>query len=211
MKRKETLIVGAVGVVLAILMVLVLIKPKANAVHTKQAEVVTAQAQQESLLTTLAQLKADEKDAPADRKLLAGLRAKIPPTADLPGLIRLLNKAADQANVDFLTITPGTPTTSADGQVSIIPVQLMVTGGFFSIDQYLFQLESLPRISTVENVSLNGGASGTTTTGLQASLTVNFYTTDLAAGPGSNPAPGSTIGSSASPTPSANPSPSTGG
>jgi Tfp pilus assembly protein PilO len=208
MKRKETLIVGAVGVVLAILMVLVLIKPKANAVHAKQAEVVTAQAQQESLLTTLAQLKADQKDAPADRKLLAGLRAKIPPTADLPGLIRLLNKAADQANVDFLTITPGTPTTSQDGQVSIIPVQLMVTGGFFSIDQYLFQLESLPRISTVANVSLNGGTSGTQ---LQASLTVNFYTTDLSAGPGSNPAPGSTIGSSASPTPSANPSPSTGG
>ena len=209
MKRKETLIVGAVGVVLAILMVLVLIKPKANAVHAKQAEVVTAQAQQQSLLTTLAQLKADEKDAPADRKLLAGLRAKIPPTADLPGLIRLLNKAADQANVDFLTITPGTPSTSQDGQVSIIPVQLMVTGGFFSIDQYLFQLESLPRISTVTNVSLNGGTTGTTQ--LQASLTVNFFTTDLAAGPGSNPAPGSTIGSSASPTPSANPSPSTGG
>ena len=208
MKRKETLIVGAVGVVLAILMVLVLIKPKANAVHAKQAEVITAQAQQQSLLTTLAQLKADEKDAPADRKLLAGLRAKIPPTADLPGLIRLLNKAADQANVDFLTITPGSPTTSTDGQVSIIPVQLMVTGGFFSIDQYLFQLESLPRISTVTNVSLNGGTSGTQ---LQASLTVNFFTTDLAAGPGSNPAPGSTIGSSASPTPSANPSPSTGG
>ena len=209
MKRKETLIVGAVGVVLAILMVLVLIKPKANAVHAKQAEVVTAQDQQKSLLTTLAQLKADEKDAPADRKLLAGLRAKIPPTADLPGLIRLLNKAADQANVDFLTITPGTPTTSQDGQVSIIPVQLMVTGGFFSIDQYLFQLESLPRISTVTNVSLNGGTSGTTQ--LQASLTVNFFTTDLSAGPGSNPAPGSTIGSSANPTPSATPSPSTGG
>jgi|SRR5438105_6981158 len=209
MKRKETLIVGAVGVVLAILMVLVLIKPKANAVHAKQAEVVTAQAQQQSLLTTLAQLKADEKDAPADRKLLAGLRAKIPPTADLPGLIRLLNKAADQANVDFLTITPSAPTTSTDGQVSIIPVQLMVTGGFFSIDQYLFQLESLARISTVTNVSLNGGTSGGTQ--LQASLTVNFFTTDLAAGPGSNPAPGSTIGSSASPSPSANPSPSTGG
>jgi len=209
MKRKETLIVGAVGVVLAILMVLVLIKPKANAVHAKQAEVVTAQAQQQSLLTTLAQLKADEKDAPADRKLLAGLLVRIPPTADLPGLIRLLNKAADQANVDFLTITPSAPTTSTDGQVSIIPVQLMVTGGFFSIDQYLFQLESLARISTVTNVSLNGGTSGGTQ--LQASLTVNFFTTDLAAGPGSNPAPGSTIGSSASPSPSANPSPSTGG
>lgn len=211
MKRKETLIVGAVGVVLALLMVMFLIKPKANAVHAKQAEVATAEAQQESLQLTLAQLKADEKDAPADRKLLAGLRAKIPPTADLPGLIRLLNKAADQANVDFLTITPGTPTTSTDGQVSIIPVQLMVTGGFFSIDQYLFQLESLPRISTVTNVSLNGGTSGSVTGQLQASLTVNFFTTDLSAGPGSNPAPGSTIGSSASPTPSASPSPSTGG
>jgi len=205
------LIVGAVGVVLAILMVMVLIRPKANAVHTKQQEVATAEAQQNSLQLTLAQLKADEQNAPADRKLLAGLRAKVPPTADLPGLIRLLNKAADQANVDFLTITPGTPTTSQDGQVSIIPVQLMVTGGFFSIDQYLFQLESLPRIATVTNVSLNGGANGSTTTGLQASLTVNFFTTGLSAGPGSNPAPGSTIGSSASPSPSANPSPSTGG
>ena len=209
MKRKETLIVGAVGVVLALLMVMFLIKPKANAVHAKQQEVATAEAQQESLQLTLAQLKADEKDAPADRKLLAGLRAKIPPTADLPGLIRLLNKAADQANVDFLTITPGTPTTSTDGQVSIIPVQLMVTGGFFSIDQYLFQLESLPRISTVTNVSLNGGTNGSATGQLQASLTVNFFTTDLSAGPGSNPAPGSTIGSTANPTPSA--SPSTGG
>ena len=130
----------------------------------------------------------------------------MPPTADLPGLIRLLNRAADQSNVDFVTITPATPTASTGGTVSVIPVQITVIGGFFSIDQYLFQLESLPRISTVTSLTVTHGPDSASSD-LQAVIGTNFFTTDPNAGPGSNPAPGAAVGGAV---PSPSPSPSGG-
>ena len=206
MKRRGTLIAAGVGLILVILVVVAVIRPKASAVSKKQHEVVTAQEQQKTLELTLAQLNADATDAPKDRKKLAVLRAQVPPTADLPGLIRLLNRAADQSNVDFVTITPATPTASTAGTVSVIPVQITVIGGFFSIDQYLFQLESLPRISTVTSLTVTQGPDSTSSD-LQAVIGTNFFTTDPNAGPGSNPAPGAAVGGAA---PSPSPSPSGG-
>ncbi len=206
MKRRGTLIAVGVGLILVILVVVAVIRPKASAVSKKQNEVVAAQDQQKTLELTLAQLNADATDAPKDRKKLAVLRAQVPPTADLPGLIRLLNRAADQSNVDFVTITPASPAASATGTVSVIPVQITVIGGFFSIDQYLFQLESLPRISTVTSLTVTHGPDSASSD-LQAVIGTNFFTTDANAGPGSNPAPGAAVGGAA---PSPSPSPSGG-
>ena len=94
--KRGPLIAAVVSAGVIILMIGVLILPKASQVRSKQREVDQAE-QQESVLTLqLQQLQAAAKDAPQDRKKLAGLQAAIPSTADLPGLIRLLNTAAAQ-------------------------------------------------------------------------------------------------------------------
>jgi Tfp pilus assembly protein PilO len=160
-----------------------LITPKAGQVKAKQKEIATAQQQQTSLQAELEQLQAAAKDAPKDRKTLSVLKAQVPPTADLPGLIKLLNGSADKSGVDFQTIAPGAP--QAVGTYSVIPVQVTVVGGFFAVDQYLYLLETLPRVSKVTTMTVSPGPNGLPQ--LSMAITANFFTTDTSAGPGSVP------------------------
>jgi Tfp pilus assembly protein PilO len=116
----------------------------------------------------------------------------VPPTADLPALIRLLTAAADGAGVDFFTVAPATPQLDPTGAFSTIPTAISVTGGYFALDQFLFRLESLPRAAKVTSVSITPGgaaAPGSTVSSLSMQLNVEFYTTDTSAGPGSVPGP----------------------
>ena len=69
-----------------------------------------------------------------------------------------------------------------------------MSGGYFAIDEFLFLLETLPRAAKVTTLAVTpaaaGGTEATTTTStstLQLQITVEFYTTDLSAGPGFDP------------------------
>jgi type IV pilus assembly protein PilO len=199
--RKPALIAALVGAVVSVVLVVGLITPKAGQVKAKQKDIHEAQQQQASLQAQLEQLQAAAKDAPKDRKKLAVLKAEIPPTADLPGMIRLLNTSADRSGVDFQTIAPGQPT--AAGSYSVIPVQVTVIGGFFAVDQYLYLLETLPRVSKVTAVAIAPGPNGLPQ--LTVNLTANFYTTDTSAGPGSIPGGTQPVAPAPTPAPTTTP------
>ncbi len=92
--------------------------------------------------------------------------------------------------------------------ISLVPVVIIVEGSYFAIDEYLFRLESLPRISKVSQIGLALGGNGYPQ--LQMTLTVNFYTTDVSAGPGSQAGSqtGGALGSGSVPSqPGATPTP----
>jgi Tfp pilus assembly protein PilO len=200
--KKPAIIAGLVGLAIILGMFVGLISPKASQVRKTQKEVETAQQQEGVLRTQLEQLQAAAKDAPKDRKRLAALQRQIPPNADLPGIIRLLNNTSDKSGVDFMTVSPGQPSTG--GPVSTIPVQITIQGGFFAVDQYLYLLEHLPRVSKVTTLQVNSGSQASVTT-LQVSLTANFFTTDPSAGPGSIPGIQPPVSSSPAPVPSPTP------
>jgi Tfp pilus assembly protein PilO len=90
--------------------------------------------------------------------------------------------------------------------ISVVPMAITINGSYFAIDEYLFRLESSPRISKVTQISLTIGQGGYPE--LSLSLTVDFYTTDLSSGPGSQPQ--QTATPSSSPSPSATPTGSSG-
>jgi Tfp pilus assembly protein PilO len=192
MSRRGPIIAGAVSLVLAVLAVVLLLLPKMNDVKSTKNELSQAQTQEQTLRAQLASLQEAQKNAPLTKKQIAKIQTQIPPTADLPGLIRLLNDAADRSAVDFFSVAPGTPTASTSG-FSIIPTAIQVDGSYFSLEEFLFRLETLPRAGKVTNITIAPGAeaAGTTTatTSLSMQLTVEFYTSDTSAGPGSQPGP----------------------
>jgi Tfp pilus assembly protein PilO len=204
MNRRPALIAGLVGVVLAVGLVAGLILPKANQVRSRQTEVEQASQEEGTLRVQLQTLEAAAKDAPKDRKRLKNLQQEVPPTADLPELIRLLNSSSDEAGVDWLTVAPGQPVLSATGTYSVVPVQITVVGGFFAVDQYLFLLEELERVSRIESVAITPGPEQLPQ--IQMALLANFFTTDVSSGPGSIPGATESAGSVApAPVPTANP------
>jgi Tfp pilus assembly protein PilO len=185
MTRRGPIIAAVAGVAIILLMVVALILPKASQISAKQKEVEAAQQQEAQLQVQLQQLQADEKDAPQTRKQLDKLNRQMPGTADLPGLIKTLDATADQVGVDFISLAPQAPTAAGTGDYSIIPMQVTIVGGFFSIDQFLYEVESLQRVSKVMTLSLTVGPDGAPQ--LSAVAQVEFYTTDVSAGPGSDP------------------------
>jgi Tfp pilus assembly protein PilO len=192
--RRTPIIAGVASVLVAVLVVVLLVLPKMGEVSQTEEELQTAQDQEISLDAQLRALQEAQAEAPETEAEIARIDDEVPPTADLPALFRLLQGAADQAAVDFFSFSPGTPVSDGTGSYSTISSAISVTGSYFAIDEYLFLLETLPRAAKVTAISVSPtagaeGATATSTGALSLSLTVDFYTTDVSAGPGSVPGP----------------------
>ncbi len=205
MTRRGPLVVGIVFALLAILAMLFVVMPKMSDVTDAEDRLEVERADELPLQTELARLRDAEDDAASLRRELARFQRAVPPVADLPGLINDLQTAADVAGVDFFQIDPGTPTPATSGQASTIPASIRIIGGFFPIDEFLFRLETLPRAAKVTTVTVAEGPEAAPQVDVQ--LSVEFFTTDLQAGPGAPvpEAPGTEP--EASPTPLESPPP----
>jgi Tfp pilus assembly protein PilO len=201
--RRAPLIAGAIALVVAILAVFFFVLPKMNDVSETQDQLQQAEDQEITLEAQLKSLQDAQQEAPQTEQQIAAIDAAIPPTADLPELFRLLQSAADRSAVDFFSFTPGTPVVDPTSSYSTIGSQLTVSGGYFAIDEFLFLLETLQRAAKVTTLAItpSTGTTGEATTStssstLQLQMTVEFYTTDTSAGPGSIPGPteGATTG-----------------
>lgn len=184
--------------VLAALLFFFLVLPKSSEISKAQDDLATAQQQESALRAQLAALQEAQQGAPELNREIQRVENQVPTTADLPALIRLLRQAADRAAVDLFQFSPNPPVVDPSGQFSTISTAVNVTGSYFALEEFLFRLESLPRAAKVVNVSLSpggdsqSGTSGTSSTRLSLQLTVEFYTSDLSAGPGSAPEPTTT-------------------
>jgi Tfp pilus assembly protein PilO len=202
--RRAPIIAGVIAVAVALLAVFLLVRPKMSEVSTTEDDLQAAEDQEVTLAAQLNALQDAQAAAPETEQEIAAIDAEIPPTADLPSLFRLLQGAADRSVVDFFSFTPGTPAPNTAGTFSTIASQVTVSGGYFAIDEFLFLLETLPRAAKVTTLAVtpSSAASGETTTttstsNLQLQLTVEFYTTDTSAGPGSVPGPSDVTGTGA--------------
>jgi Tfp pilus assembly protein PilO len=200
--RSAPIIAGAIALVVAILAVFLLVLPEMNDVSEAQDQLQRAEDRETTLQAQLRALQDAQQEAPQTEQEIAAIDAAIPPTADLPELFRLLQSAADRAAVDFFSFTPGTPVVNPTSSYSTIASQIIVSGGYFAIDEFLFLLETLQRAAKVTTFAITPSSgtgeapiltSGST---LQLQMTVDFYTTDSSAGPGSIPGPteGATTG-----------------
>jgi Tfp pilus assembly protein PilO len=202
--RRAPIIAGVIAVAVALLAVFLLVRPKMSEVSATEDDLQAAVDQEVTLAAQLNALQDAQAAAPETEQEIAAIDAEIPPTADLPSLFRLLQGAADRSVVDFFSFTPGTPAPNTAGTFSTIASQVTVSGGYFAIDEFLFLLETLPRAAKVTTLAVtsSSAASGETTTttstsSLQLQVTVEFYTTDTSAGPGSVPGPSDITGTGA--------------
>ena len=194
MNRRAPIIAGAIVLLVALLAVFLFVLPKMSEVGETEDQLQETQDEEINLAAQLNALEDAEAAAPETELEIAAIDEQVPPTADLPSLFRLLQGAADRAAVDFFSFTPGTPVPNLTGSYSTIASQITVSGGYFAIDEFLFLLETLQRAAKVTTLAVtpSDGGEGTTTTStsnLQLQITVEFYTTDSSAGPGSIPGP----------------------
>lgn len=191
--RRGPLIAGAGVIVVIVLAVMFLVLPKMNQVSAANDELAAAQAQTGTLESQLVALGQAEAEAPEAEAIIRDVDQKIPPTADLSGILLLVKNAASQSGVTVTTLTPGVPVLDPATGLSTIPLSLEGTGSYFSLAEFLYRLETLPRAAKVQSVQMSPsteGEDGTTVTAglLRLVSNVQLFTTDASAGPGSDPA-----------------------
>ena len=121
--------------------------------------------------------------------MIRQVNGMVPPTADLSGMILLLRNSATVAGVQVLSLTPAPPVLAETNDYSSISVSASGEGSYFAIVKYLNEIETLPRAATVQSVTL----SPTEGTSLTFAATITLFTSDLSAGPGSEPGPTETV------------------
>jgi Tfp pilus assembly protein PilO len=187
---RAPIVAGVIMAVIVVLAFLLIVNPKRAEVADAQKQLEQAQSEELTKVAQRASLQQAEAEAPANRKIIRQVEQQLPPTADPQGFILLLENAAVKAGVDLTQEAIQSPTAGESG-VTAIPITLTLSGTYFSLDEYLFQLETLPRAAKVINVSIAAGATDATTVSgtLVMQLTIELYTTDISAGPGSDPGP----------------------
>lgn len=186
---RAPIIAGAGVVALAAILVFFLVLPKMGQVSEAQQDLQDTQAQQDVLQSQLSALEQARDQAPENEAVIRQVNGMVPPTADLSGMILLLRNSADVAGVQVLSLTPAPPVLSGTNDFSSISVSASGEGSYFAVVKYLNEIETLPRAATVQSVNL----SPTEGTSLSFAATITLYTSDVSAGPGSEPGPTETV------------------
>jgi Tfp pilus assembly protein PilO len=182
-------IIGAV--VLAVLLVVFVVLPEMGKVSKAKEDLAASQAKEQTLTVQRNALEDTKANASENRKIIQQVHHQIPPTADEGGLLQLINGAALDSGLDLTTVSPSTPTFDQNTGLSTIVLQVSAVGTYSDVTAFSYRIETLPRAAKITALSLSPGA--TTTAGTSPSLTmtatIEAYTSDASAGPGSEPGP----------------------
>ncbi len=179
-------IIGAV--VLGILLIVFLVLPEMGKVSSAKDDLATAQAKEQTLNVQRNALEDTKANAAENQRTIKEVHQKIPPTADEAGLLLLLNGAALDSGLDLATIAPSTPTFDETTGLSAITLSVSATGTYSDVTAFSYRIETLPRAAKITALSLTPGeTTGTGSPLLTMSATIEAYTSDTSAGPGSEP------------------------
>jgi Tfp pilus assembly protein PilO len=189
--RRAPIIAGVGVIALALLLVFFLLLPKSHEVSDAHSQLTDLRSQQEVLESQKAALEDTRNRAPEARRTIREVQEQIPPVANLPGLILLLQNAATSAGLDIVSLSPGNPTLAPSGDISVISVSLSTIGTYFEVTDFMHRIETLPRAAKVTALSLAPSAAAVvgSVPELTVTGTIELYTSDTSAGPGSSPGP----------------------
>jgi Tfp pilus assembly protein PilO len=198
-KLKQWVALTVVGV-LAVLAAgwFLVVSPKRSAAADLRNDAASQQQSNLGLQAQHATLKAQAKDLPKKQAALAAVAAKVPDNPALPALIRSLSKAADDAGVELVSLSPTAPVpatggpaaaqpqpaaggkttlasgaaSSAAGTLQQIALTINVIGGYFQVEQFFDRLENLSRALKVGGFTMLPGTSPTKPVDPMATVTV---------------------------------------
>jgi Tfp pilus assembly protein PilO len=181
-------IIGAV--VIAVLLVFFLVLPEMGKVSKAKEDLAAAQQQEQTLTVQRNALEDTKANAPQNRRIIKQAHQQIPPTADEGGLLLLINTAGLNSGFPIVNINPSTPTFDDATGLSTIVLQVSAVGTYSDVTAFTYRIETLPRAAKITALSLSpGGTSSGTSPLLTMTATIEAYTSDTSAGPGSEPGP----------------------
>lgn len=168
---------GALAIVVAAAGFLLVVSPQQSKASRLDAEIAATQAK-------LATLHGRSRGPAIRAADLFQLARALPMTADMPGIVLGLARAATSSSVKLTAIQPvGTSVVQSDGALAY-PVKVVVDGSWGGVTQFMrdlrlevrvngAKLNATGRLFVVDNVQI---ATGTGTSEVEATLNVNAFT-----------------------------------
>jgi Tfp pilus assembly protein PilO len=151
--------------------------PQGGRLHDAHERTTAAQQENQGLELRLARLRSAQEHALDLTADVEQLRRAVPETPELAEFILDSNQAASDADVDFLSVSPGEPTAGVGALPPVIPLNIDVNGSYFSVLDYLDKLSSLPRVVVIDSISLTpDGAAAQSGDTLSVALTGRMFT-----------------------------------
>ncbi len=172
-KLLRILVVVLAVVVVAFGWYFLLWSPQQNKISSLKSEVSTLHSQQVALQIQISQLESAKRHLPqliAEARTVTGA---IPNTPNLSGFLTALQSAAAASGVAELAVSPAAPAGNSAGSisaasgVSAIAVSISANGGYIEVLKFLHNIESLPRLLVISNVTIGKG--GTASSSISSS------------------------------------------
>jgi Tfp pilus assembly protein PilO len=187
-------LVGVGVAVLIVLVILFVVLPKMGEVSDAEDRYDQARSEQQTLESRRSALEDARARAPEARATIAEVDQLVPPLADEPGLILLLNNAATASGLDVVSFSPSPGQFDQTTGLSVISVSVAGSGTYFDVTEFMYRIETLPRAAKTTTFSLAPGEETVGTTNLAFTGTIQLYTTDSSTGPGSVPGSQTQVG-----------------
>jgi Tfp pilus assembly protein PilO len=142
--RNKLILAGAVAVLLAVLVLVLLVLPQFQRLRTYDDQIAAADAQisqAQSLLAQRQEVKARSAETEAKRIRLAN---QMPETPELPSLIIELQDTVNEAGLEFASLTPTEPSVTEAGY-SEITMAMLVRGTWQDTVDLMQRLPKLTR------------------------------------------------------------------
>lgn len=184
--REVYIITAVVAVVLIVAWYFLLFSPTRTKISDLDGQILSAQTSLSTARQDVARLESYKKTAPQSRAEIVRLGKMLPVSEGIPSLIVELTKTSGVSGVDITSITRGV--TKLGSPFGVQTVNLIVSGQFFDIEDFLYRLESYVafrnasfrvtgRLLQVTTLDFTSGTSATpgAIAPLTATVTLNAY------------------------------------
>jgi Tfp pilus assembly protein PilO len=187
MRFRLPLLIGAGALVFVVVVYAAVVSPQSHKLSSLHARQTQLQAQQAQLQAELVTLRRDKADFAGNCAKLGNELSAIPPSPDVSQFLQQVTNlavATGNANTPTISVLQATGSSSSSASVGATPVQVSLTleGTYGQMTAFLKGLDSFPRLFTVNQLSVTGGAIAAgggplnpATTGYSLNLTGAIY------------------------------------
>ena len=210
---------GGIGVAILVFLIgfFLVVNPARNNANAIASQAADQEQQNIATQAKIDQYSAQVSEVPAKQAEIAAVQEKLPPTLELPEMIREIEGVADDAGLRLLSITPSTPSIlgedsaqSAGGVPTVsVPVAITARGSYTTIKSFVNGLERMSRAYFVSGLDIT--ADGENASELELSLQGQVFSVpaDSLPNPTAEATPSPTPSGPTTTTPGASPAPST--
>jgi type IV pilus assembly protein PilO len=178
-KRMRFVLMGVGLLVFALVVWFLVLNPIRGQIATTDAAIADEQTKLQLAQSQLKQAEVTKEEGKLNQARLLELAKMMPSDEELPSLLLQLQDLADQSGIDFIAITPGSPTAAQTGTYELLPLDLSFTGTYFDVSDFIYRAEEMVsgpgRLLAVKSVNLALGEPLPGETNPQLSVSVSLY------------------------------------